>query len=1245
VVFNASGVFATSLTREIEPPAAIAEVGFPVFLPPATPAGALVLTAEAFDLAGNTSGVHTRALVVTDVVAPAVLITSPAANATVDPRQPVPVTVTANDAVGVTEVAFTATGAASTSVTRAIVPAATTASETFSITFNAPPAPGGTLTLSATARDAAGNVGSAPSIVVQVLDVVAPTVAATSPANGAIGIDPQTLVVVEFSEPIDAATLTTASLSLSRGAVAEPVSISVSPDGRLATLTPVTRPLPLNTIFTLTIAESVADRAGNPMGTPATTTFRTASPDITAPRVVASDPANNAVGVGLAVPIDVTFSEPVDPVSVTAASFRVSIGGSAVSGARLVLDANVRARFLATEPLPTDAVVVVELTSAIADTAGNPLVNSDGSPLTTPYTFTFVTGSFGITSPAAGVEVVENSNLLIEARASGASGVASVVFTINGQAQSAATAAPFTVAFAVPSAASTPTLTIVASARNAQGVEIATDTRTVNVVVGLRVSPSLAGVPLGANRTLRFSLSSAIPGDLSIQLSAGDPALVSFPVNPVVLPAGQTMIDAAVHGEASGNTAVFGSSTRGDTVTVVSVSPVVPGQAVTPIADPVGALFTNPPSAATVAISTNPVSVGLPGLISWWRGDGDAQDSAGANHGSLQNGATFGTGRFGQAFSFDGVDDQISVAHNASLNAGSAITIASWINVTTMGHARSIAQMRAPGNVGGYTFETAHGFGANDALQWVVWRNGAYQILQTPSGVVQPGVWHHVAATFDGSMMRIFVDGAERAALANPGPIDASNDPLVIGRNVVIPSFAWHGLLDEIQVYGRPLSAAEIQTLFQGVAGNQTARVNVAVLSAPAAVSTNVSITSTNPEVATATAGSIAAGGQVAELTIVTGQAGTATLFVRAGSDVRSVTVIVGSPAASALPVVLAPPVGVGMRNPPIVGTAIAAPGAQSTLIIGLLASPATGDTPFTVESTNPGVATAAPGLIPAGSQTANLTIAAHANGVATLILRAGDTVSAFTVIVGTPAPGTTPLSVAPPVGATVRPPPSVGGVFAPMGVSRTISIRVLDAPAAEPTPVSVSSSDGSVVTVGAPAIVPAGQQVVDLTLSTGAGGSATLMVEALGRRFAFDVVVGSDPTPRSPTIGAPLVGASVVAAPSLGRIIAPANVGSTPTIVVPLLTSAAPGPISVSVRTSNTAIVGVGPDPIVTLTIEPSAQVVSVPLSIVGTEGAALLTFEFEGQRRDLIVVVGDPPASQLPAVTSPVVGVQVVP
>ena len=84
------------------------------------------------------------------------------------------------------------------------------------------------------------------------------------------------------------------------------------------------------------------------------------------------------------------------------------------------------------------------------------------------------------------------------------------------------------------------------------------------------------------------------------------------------------------------------------------------------------------------------------GLVSLWKAEGDAQDSADGNDGTLQNGTSFGPGIVGQAFSFDGVDDQVVVPHNANQNTGSQITIDAWVDPISSGHGRPIAQKPLP---------------------------------------------------------------------------------------------------------------------------------------------------------------------------------------------------------------------------------------------------------------------------------------------------------------------------------------------------------------------------------------------------------------------------------------------------------------------------------------------------------------------------------------------------------------------
>ena len=206
------------------------------------------------------------------------------------------------------------------------------------------------------------------------------------------------------------------------------------------------------------------------------------------------------------------------------------------------------------------------------------------------------------------------------------------------------------------------------------------------------------------------------------------------------------------------------------------------------------------------------------GLVAWYRAEGDARDGAYGNHAIGGEGTNVEAGKVGQAFRFDEVEDHVEAPPDAKQNPGQQITIEAWVYPDTLDHGRPIVQKRSAGNVGGYTLETTHSSVAGEpanGLQFVLWLGSAANQarLVTPADALTEDVWQHVAATYDGAAMKIYVNGVEVASQAASGTIAATNDPLAIGRNAVIPSFTWDGLLDEVSLYNRALSPAEIQAI------------------------------------------------------------------------------------------------------------------------------------------------------------------------------------------------------------------------------------------------------------------------------------------------------------------------------------------------------------------------------------------------------------------------------------------------
>ncbi len=713
------------------------------------------------------------------------------------------------------------------------------------MTFTSPLPSGGVLNLNASARDAAGNTGTATGVSVQVGDVVAPTVTAVVPANGATDVDPTTSVVVTFSEPMNRTTLTTASVRLTAGAASVPAALTIGADDRTATLTPAS-PLAVNTLFTVTVDAAVSDPAGNPLGSAFVSTFRTATPDATAPRVESIDPPDGATGVPTTAPVSVTFTEPIDPASVTPTSFRVSTGGSPVSGTFSFLNGGRTARFTPATPWPFEAVVTTELTGAITDVSHNALVTAAGLPITTPLTFTFLTGNFAITSPA-GTEVIENTNITLAAQASAALNVASVAFSVNGAALPAVTTAPFSIGFNVPRRTSAQTLTIVASARNAANAEIARAEKVVSVVGGLTATPTLLGIPRGATRPVRLSVDEALATDLVINLSTSDAQVATVGTSQVTLPAGQTSVTATVRacttcpgdpapvGKALGNTALVATSARGPAVTIVSVSDPVVGQQLTPLAAPTGLAISLPPSAGNVFTSAGrTVSVSI----------------------SLRGQPLAGTTPL--AVTVTSSNANIATATATAIQPGQQVTT---LTIDGLADGIAVLTVRAGDDVRSFTVFV-----------------GAPPANQTP------------------------------LALAPPTGVSIS----------------------------RPPSVGQVVT-----AAGRTSNVIVQALPAPLAGSTPLAVTvsSGNPAVATATATAVQPGTQVTTLTITAVSDGVAVLTLRAGTEVRTLTVFVGPPPANQTPIVVALPTGVSVTGLPFIGAAFAPTGSTVTLGVLLLQS------------------------------------------------------------------------------------------------------------------------------------------------------------------------------------------------------------------------------------------------------------------------------------------------------------------
>ena len=297
--------------------------------------------------------------------------------------------------------------------------------------------------------------------------------------------------------------------------------------------------------------------------------------------------------------------------------------------------------------------------------------------------------------------------------------------------------------------------------------------------------------------------------------------------------------------------------------------------------------------------------------------------------------------------------------------------------------------------------------------------------------------------------------------------------------------------------------------------------------------------------------------------------------------------------------------------------------------------------------SSDPTIATAIASAVEPGSQVTTLTITTLKDGFVTLTVRAGSSVRSVGVFVGTPAPGSTPLVLAQPIGISVAGLPFIGKAFAPTGSTTTVGVLLLAAPAGTPSPVTVTSSNPTVASlVGTTAFVPAGSRMLSLDLVTGAAGTATLTLEFAGTSREFQIVVGSAPTPsNTPIVVAAPTGVSLAPLPGMGRVNVAAGSVVSATIGVQILASARAVATPVTITSSNPTIVSLGGSASISANIAAGSLTLPVPLLTTGETGTAILRFEFEGGIQDLLVVVGTLSPSQIPALSAPVIGIRINP
>lgn len=161
------------------------------------------------------------------------------------------------------------------------------------------------------------------------------------------------------------------------------------------------------------------------------------------------------------------------------------------------------------------------------------------------------------------------------------------------------------------------------------------------------------------------------------------------------------------------------------------------------------------------------------------------------------------------ALDFDGTNDYVAIANDPALNPGNALTIEAWIN----------ANEWKPTAWGG-TIVGKDGDANSDTQTGYVLRagkEGTLEFVCTPgwnavasAPLMESQKWYHVAGVFDGSEMRLYINGVLQASKSHTSPIVSSDFDLLIGECPGFGGRAWKGLIDEVRIWNLARSQQEL---------------------------------------------------------------------------------------------------------------------------------------------------------------------------------------------------------------------------------------------------------------------------------------------------------------------------------------------------------------------------------------------------------------------------------------------------
>jgi hypothetical protein len=206
---------------------------------------------------------------------------------------------------------------------------------------------------------------------------------------------------------------------------------------------------------------------------------------------------------------------------------------------------------------------------------------------------------------------------------------------------------------------------------------------------------------------------------------------------------------------------------------------------------------------------------GVSGLVGYWNFDEGAgtiaHDSSGNNNDGTIYGATWTSGKYGNALQFDGIDDYVLCGSNSLPTGNAPRTVSLWFKAFDIPSDRNMI-LAAYGQPYAYDVFYLIIIGETKKVYVGMWGGGDTPSTSTS---IQAGIWYHVTVTYDGTTARIYLNGIEEGS--SPRSFATTLTDFYITD--YWPGHYFNGIIDEVKVYNRSLSAEEVWAEYTRQAG------------------------------------------------------------------------------------------------------------------------------------------------------------------------------------------------------------------------------------------------------------------------------------------------------------------------------------------------------------------------------------------------------------------------------------------